>query len=203
MRIGPGGFRDLHNRFHRKNRRGIESPAKLIQYRKRIVLVRKTEPRYLLVDWLELGKLWRCAFNRDSAPDERVFKASGEARPDRIEFILWSEFELGIEFRSEPDLTQSLERVFARLIIRINPLLIPSSCRVSRIILQRLGRIRYIWRFRQRRTLARWIGNGYFVKECSRHALEHSHRFTVVRADKSQPTSAESTEQGPLLQHNP
>jgi len=82
VRIGPSAFGYLHNRFHRKNCIRIESPAKLVQYGKRIVFVRKAESRYILGDWLKTGELRRCAFNRDLALNERVFKCSRETGPD-------------------------------------------------------------------------------------------------------------------------
>src|SRR6266513_3546965 len=88
VRIGPSAFGHLHNRFYRENCIRIESPAKLVQYGKRIVLVRKTESRYVLVDWLKTGKLRRCAFHRDLALDERVFTSSRETGPDCIELVL-------------------------------------------------------------------------------------------------------------------
>jgi cellulose synthase/poly-beta-1,6-N-acetylglucosamine synthase-like glycosyltransferase len=51
----------------------IKRPAQLVQYRVRVVLVGKSEPRDLLFCQLKLGELGRCAFNSDVQLFQGVF----------------------------------------------------------------------------------------------------------------------------------
>src|SRR5438093_13103829 len=77
-----------------------------------------------------------------------------------------------MSLRSEPSFPQSLKSVFASSIIRVGVVLIPGACAICFIVFHRLSCSRDTRRFPQDGMIAPWIGNCYFVNECTRHELK-------------------------------
>ena len=155
MWVKPGRFGHLSDRFHRKHRIRIECPAQLVQNRKGVVLVNKSQPRWLPISWLESRKLCRCAFDRDLATNQRGFETPRKTRADSVDLVVALQLELRIDLRRKQSLTQPLKGVIARGIIRIGLVFIPSPGIISMIIFDRFSRHRDVSRSRQRVAIVR------------------------------------------------
>src|SRR5215469_10670424 len=105
-----------------------------------VVLIGKSDSGPFFISGLKPGEFGCRAFNSYLVPRQRVFETARKTRANRIKFIIWANFKLGLDLRGKPSLAQSLKCIFAIAMIGFNTLPVPGSCLILEVILHRVCR---------------------------------------------------------------